>query len=344
MAFFGVTREIISEVKRHPNADKLDLCRLKGIDFQFVTGREQFKEGDEVIYFPIDALIPQPILQNLGLDGRLSGKEKNKVRTVKLRGEISQGIVGDKSLVPDELRGADEITTYLGVTKYEPPVVPCKSGLLVPLPEGQTVYDLEGCDRYPDVAENLMNIPVTITEKLEGQNFSITKLKDGTIFVNQRNYSIRPTDGGEHDLWKAARTTGLLDLAQSFFENHHVVIYGEALGPGIQGNYYGLKDHTIKVFDIMIDGEYLPGEDFLEWFFMIQRPELSVPVLAKGVNLKVWLNGKTIKDASNGKSLLVDKLREGIVIKPHIREYHNDKIGRLILKQRSPEYLAKEAE
>jgi RNA ligase (TIGR02306 family) len=344
MAFFGVTRERISEAKHHPNADRLDICKLVGLEFQFVTGRDEFKVGDEVIYFPIDSLIPLPILGRLGLEGKLAGREKNKVKTIKLRGEISQGLVSKTDLVPPELRSPENITNYLGVTKYEPPIVPCKAGLLVPLPEGQSVYDIEGCDRYPDVAELMMDLPVLITEKLDGMNFSITKLKDGTVFVNQRNYSIKPTADGEHDLWKAARTTGLLDIAIDGFKDHHVVIYGEALGPGIQGNYYGFKDHTIRVFDIMVDGEYVAGEDFLEQFFIFDRSDLSVPVLAKGVSLRVWLNGKTIKEASNGKSVYVDKLREGIVIKPWIKEEHNDRIGRLILKQRSPEYLAKEAE
>ena len=55
--------------------------------------------------------------------------------------------------------------------------------------------------------------------------------------------------------------------------------------------------------------------------------------------LREYLNGKTIRYASNGKSVLADTKREGIVIKPLIEEFHPI-LHRLLIKQRSPEYLA----
>jgi hypothetical protein len=68
---------------------------------------------------------------------------------------------------------------------------------------------------------------------------------------------------------------------------------------------------------------------------------MLVPCLAKKVKLKTWLNGKTLAEAANGESLLHKTLREGIVIRPILENYDADIGGRLILKQISPEYLAK---
>jgi hypothetical protein len=46
------------------------------LPFEFVIKKGQFKKGDTVLYFPIDSLIPQWVLEKLGLVGKLSGSEK----------------------------------------------------------------------------------------------------------------------------------------------------------------------------------------------------------------------------------------------------------------------------
>lgn len=71
MSEFAVTIERIGEVWNHPNADRLDLARVDGMSFQFIVGRDQYKVGDLVVYFPIDSLLPQNIVEKLGLVGKL---------------------------------------------------------------------------------------------------------------------------------------------------------------------------------------------------------------------------------------------------------------------------------
>ena len=65
----------------------------------------------------------------------------------------------------------------------------------------------------------------------------------------------------------------------------------------------------------------------------------TVPILCESITLREWLGDKTVQEASNGKSILIDKLREGIVIKP-VDEERVDGFGRLFIKQRSADYLA----
>ena len=98
------------------------------------------------------------------------------------------------------------------------------------------------------------------------------------------------------------------------------------------------------LFDAKLDGTYLNAKPFEELF----APQNRVPVIASGGILRDWLAGRTLQEASNGMSLLNPKVRrEGVVIKPMVEEsidFGDGCLQRLILKQRSPEYLAKEGD
>jgi len=165
MAFFGVTLETIERVWPHPNADRLDLARLVGLGFQFVVARGRHVPGERVVYFPVDALLPAWVVERLGLTGKLAGSARNRVKTITLRGEVSQGLVGDpKALLGEDWAArawtSEELTARLEVTKYEVPVSFSTAGLLLPLPDGVGVYDIEGADRFPAAAEALLYKPM----------------------------------------------------------------------------------------------------------------------------------------------------------------------------------------
>lgn len=346
MAFFGVTIEAIGNVAPIPGADRIEVATLQGKDFQFVIARGAFAAGDRCLYFPVDSLLPAPLAESLGVAGKLAGRDKNRVKTVKLRGQISQGIVALPSLVPAEIlaQGPAAITAHLGVTKHDPPEIVCNDATLVELPDGVSVYDLEGADRYTQQAALLFEGDVMVTEKVEGSNFSVLVRPDGALLVNQRTKTIVPREGVEHTFWKIAREQRVLDFARSLGDKHPglpLLIYGEAIGPGIQGNLYKLKGHELRLFDIRIGGAWLSPGDFLDAVasFFGSPDKLVAPVLHRGP-LASWLAGRSIKEASNGRSLLADVPREGVVIRPAVERTVPD-FGRLVLKQRSPEYLAK---
>jgi RNA ligase (TIGR02306 family) len=340
MSFFGVTIETINTVKRHPQADRLDIATLAGSTFQFVVGRESYVPGDKVVYFPIDSILPERVQEQLGLTGKLSGKKKDRVKTVRLRGEISQGIVGPASLAA-ACKG--DLTEFFGVTKYEPPEVPCKNGRLHALPEGLSMYDIEGADRYAEVAQELMNQRVLITEKLEGSNFSVTyNPETDEAFVSQRRFTIVPDGEEDHSYWAVAKRTGLLHKAKRISQSYGetVTLYGEFIGPGFQKNIYRLSELDVRVFDIKVGYNWIDVDSFVN--LCTSMGIAMVPILGQNVLLADWLCGRTIQEASNGTSALLDTRREGIVIRP-MREQRSEKLGgRLILKQRSPEYLERE--
>lgn len=350
MSTFAVTIEEIAKVWTHPNADLLEMAQLSSMTFQFVIGKGQFKAGDQVVYFPVDSLLPVPIIEKLGLAGKLSGKEKNRVKTVRLRDQISQGVVASPVvLLPaGEYTVGQDVTDLLGVTKYEAPLIPSQAGNLVRLPDMVSVYDIEGAERFAAiVADYLMDQPVMITEKLEGSHFAASLLADDRIVISQRNYAIEPVPGKVHDWHKVAQTSGLIEklprikayLAELLPTTIYVLtVRGEVLGPGVQKNIYKLPDHRVLLFELEVNGTPLDATLYRQ---IMEAFELDhAPVLAYDVTLRDWLNGQALNVASNGKSQLhPETLREGIVIRP-LQEARDSNLGRVIIKQRSPEYLA----
>ncbi len=348
MSIFAVELKKISKIYPHPNADRLELGQVEGMTYQFVVQKGLYKSGDEVVYFPVDSLLPQDLVQQQNIANFLGGKEKNRVKTCRLRGEISQGYVAPVQSIKDFLKAEtlpSDLTEMLKVTKYEPPEVMTRAGTLVRLPEQVYVYDIEGCDRFPEIVEKLMDERVFITEKLEGSNMATAIDAEKKIHVCQHNYAIENIEGKEeHMFWQISKNEGFIEALNLLQTNHFpgcaVTIRSEALGPEIQGNYYNFKKFTARIFDIEVNRKAIEFSELEVLLDKIGLKEKFVPVIAYNVVLREWLNGKTLQQASNGRSILVDRIREGIVIKP-VKEQFIVGFGRLFLKQRDPIYLDK---
>ena len=343
MAFFAVTLEKIAEIRPHPNADRLEVAALHGLAFQFCIRKGDYAVGDAVVYFPVDSLLPAEVVAQLGVGNMLAGSAKNRVKTVQLRGQISQGLVCRPESVLNEPPEGLDLTAKLGVTKYEPPEIFAANAILLPLPSGVGVYDIEGADRYLRALELLLDLPVLITEKVEGTNHATVLTDTGEAVVCQRGNRIVELPDSENTYCKVAREQGLLEfVAQVPHEPGQLVaLRGELIGPGIQKNIYGLKKPVVRLFDVKVGHRYLHAEAFLQLV-----PEAwRVPVLSCGPTLRQWLAGRTVQQAADGKSAWADRLREGIVVRPLVEQLADFGDGhpqRLILKQRSPLYLAKE--
>lgn len=390
MAFFGVTLEVIDKLEPIPGADRIVKATLRGIDFSFVVGKGQFEEGATCVYIPVDSILPLSLQEKLNLVGKLSGKDKNRVRTIKLKGTFSEGIAVSTDVVAELLQKSkkptpEELTAFLGITKYDPEIkadkdaeavahaaksrwpwyrrwahrlfskrifnwmFPPKGGCLMPLNElGISVYDIEGCNRHKHVVEALMDKPVYVTLKVEGQNAAVLWRK-GKVWVNQRRYSIAKSS--ENTIWQIAEKQNLIKFAEQVANAHNaseVLVYFEACGSndgasGISGNVYKFKDFRGYVFDIKVDGKYLPMklaiQDYREFF---GNTDFFAPVLCAGLTLGEWLDGRTVEKAAEVKGVLRkcdSTLEEGIVIHP-AEEYEERGLGRVILKFRSLPYKA----
>lgn len=344
-------------VTKHPNADSLDIVKLKGFSYTLISGLDNFKIGDLCIFFPIDSVIPLPVLERMDMVGKFDRADKNCVKTKKLRGVVSQGFIITPAkfadLLPSELYDGLNVTEALGIETYEPPAPKIvQDGRLRPLPLNVYKYDIEGVQKFDDALNYLMDKSVVISEKLEGMNFTIACDSDGRVSVCSRNYAIELTDEEEHDFHKTAHRLGLFETIKEIFNTvqedyssapylnlQTVALRGEFIGPNVQGNIYALKEHAVRFFDLEVNGIPISHPDFIR-FSQIYNFE-TVPYLVSGKPLAAVLEEKTFLEYSDGMSLLKgDQRREGVVVKPVIEENFWG-LGRLQLKARSPEYLMK---
>lgn len=178
-------------IEPHPNADALEIAKIG--DYRSIVRKGQYTSGQLGVYIPEQAVLPSWLITALGLEGRLAGKAKNRVKAVKLRGVLSQGLVYpvkdahvDGAMRPTDAGPGSTVTTYvefdngqiigvgegdvvtefLGITKYEP-VIPTSMSGEVRAAAGCTLkYDIENIKKYPDVLSS--DEPVYVTEKLHG--------------------------------------------------------------------------------------------------------------------------------------------------------------------------------
>lgn len=103
----------INDLKTIENADKICIAIVDG--WQCIVKKDEFKIGDEVIYIEIDSIVPERE------EFEFLRKRNFRVRTIKLRGYVSQGLVLPLSFLPDKKYNLDDdVTDILGITKYDP--------------------------------------------------------------------------------------------------------------------------------------------------------------------------------------------------------------------------------
>jgi len=194
MSTFNVTIKRIRAIEPHPNADALEFAVIDG--YRSIVKKGEFKEGALIAYIPEGALIPAWLLKKQRLwredksIGALSGKEGNRVKAIRLRGELSQGLCVstapaptgaahaiqlEDTVTPDgtvlevwqAVTEGQDVATLLGITKYEPPIPVSMAGEVFNAGQELTLgFDVENWKAYPEVLQE--GEPVVFTEKLHG--------------------------------------------------------------------------------------------------------------------------------------------------------------------------------
>ena len=292
---------------------------------------------------------------------------------------------------------SQEITDHLNITKYEPPEVGEENqkasvfrqtspnqwpwyrrmsqkylgetitrrlfgkapNELIPLTHlGVPVYDIEGCNRYPKVVEQLMDEPVWITLKIEGQNAAVHYKQSKWWFlpdyvgVNQRRYAV--TFNKHNHLWKIAESHDFTGFAKYLGKKYkkEILVYFEAAGSdnganAITGNIYKWNQHKGFVFDIKVGDRFLNMPEMIAEYnrYFSEDTSKLVPFVCYGLTLREWLASRgydSVEDAA-AKTMDIlhktdDKLEEGIVIHPQTESYCHALQGCTILKYRSKPY------
>lgn len=129
------------KIEPHTNADTLEIACIDG--YKSCVRKSEFKTGDLGVYIPEASIVPEWMLEKMNLVGKLSGSQKNRVKIIKLRSQISQGLI--YPLIPFE--GKWMLETVQAPIKFPHPSNK-PTTLLIPVTEGQDVADILGIRKY----------------------------------------------------------------------------------------------------------------------------------------------------------------------------------------------------
>lgn len=317
-------------------ADAIEKATVLG--WQLVVKKGDFKVGDLAIYCEIDSLMPdKPEFEFLKPRGM-------RIKTVRLRGQVSQGICFPLSILPNdfEIKEDADCTEALGIIKYEPAIPACLAGKVkgkfptfIPKTDETRVQVLQ------KVLDKYKGTICYATEKLDGSSATFY-YNNGEFGVCSRNLEL--LEDAENSFWKVARQIDLENKLKSVGKN--IAVQGELIGEGIQGNKLRLKGQTVRFFNAFdIDKfEYLNWENGFEMFELLQLP--TVPIVKHYYELENDIEA-IVKMATIKSNINTEVWAEGIVIRPHketidlLLSNENFNNGRVSFKAINPEFLLK---
>ena len=323
----------IHEVLNHENADTLEICKVGG--WQVVTRKGEFLKDQMAIFVEIDAWVPTelaPFLSKGKEPREHNGVKGEKLRTIRLRGVVSQGLLLpiDKteeqyfiSSQPFEgcpygsmvfVEEGQDVSEVLGIQKYEPPV----SAQLAGQTKGNfpSIFFKTDQERIQNLSRDLeewisQGLEFEVTEKLEGSSMTCYLLEDGTFGVCSRNLDLKRDEN--NTFWATAIKLDIEGKMKAYFgekPEKAVCLQGELIGEGIQKNIYGLKGHDFRVFDIQeAGGNYFK---YIERWGALKTMQIkSAPFMGQTTCKPM----QEMLDMSTGNSLLANTKREGVVWK-----------------------------
>lgn len=309
----------IDNIRPIDGADKIELAIVGG--WNVVVAKDVgHKVGDVVVYCEIDSFLPiREEFEFLRKSSykKMGEQEGFRLKTIRLRGQISQGLILPMSIFGDfgwtAYEGLD-VTERLGIVKYEPPIPAELAGKV----KGQFPSFISKTDE-----ERVQNLTKEyeewkyqskhqfyVTEKLDGSSATYY-VKDGEFGVCSRNLELLETEG--NTFWKVARELDLENKMKSLGKN--IALQGELIGEGIQKNRYKIKGQTVRFFNVFdIDNHKRLGiHDLINVVEDIMDLN-CVPYLLLPFPLP-----ETVEDMvkfAEGKSQLNDNTeREGVVVR-----------------------------
>lgn len=290
--------ETIKELRPIEGADKIVLATV--LDWNVIVKKDEFSVGDKCVYIEIDSVVPSPEPIYDETTGELKGfgkpeyehfafleKRKWKIKSMKMRGVISQGIVfklSDLKLEADLAVGTD-VTERLGVTEV---IEDAEEAGLNTSPNKwildkylmrfawyrnfKKAHRVSGSWRsewpsqsdetnvqkvWSKMNEQYPNDTWIKTEKIEGQNMTVVvTTKKGWFGRTKKKFEVlsrtRNLVGGDLQgpFWRTFRRMELGEKLSNLPGDVTWFIRGEHVGPGIQKNIYQLKETNFVVFDV----------------------------------------------------------------------------------------------
>lgn len=276
----------VKAIRAIPDADMIEVVTVDGWDVvsQKAVGH---KVGDLVCYFEIDSFLPvreEFEFLRKGCYRSIEGLgEGFRLRTIKLRGQVSQGLIIPLRELDienkDSLKEYDDLTEVLGVIKFDPPIPTQLQGEVkgnfpgfIPKTDQeriQNIYYQAHLGQMYEASLKLDGSSMTVygyTEKIADE-----EVEEGYYFelvtgVCSRNMDYKINSVNESNSF--VRIYHKYDLDKKLKEamrkfGFEMAVQGELMGPGIQGNREKLSEHEFfvySVFNINTQKYLLPSE------------------------------------------------------------------------------------
>ncbi len=318
-----------------------NILKAKVLGWELVIKKGEFAVGDFCIYCEVDSLLPdKPEFEFLRA-------KSFRIRTIRLRGQISQGICFPLSYLPEsfEIEEGADCTDAMGIIKYEPPFDPgsaCLGGnakgkfpSFIPKTDETRVQILQ------NVLAKYAGQACYVAEKLDGSSATYY-IRDGVFGVCSRNLEIE--EDSQNTFWKVAKALSIEEKMRSL--NGNYALQGELVGEGIQYNKMRMKGNTVFFFNLFkIDTfEYVSYANFMRLMKELELP--TVPVLNDNFILPDSISD--LVEMSKIKSSLQPAMwAEGIVIRLLDEKLDRSLLrdlgghGRISFKVINPEFLLK---
>ncbi len=259
-----VSVRIIDAVEPIGGADNIESVKVGG--WTVVVKKGEFKAGDECVYFEIDSALPldRPEFEFLRPRGvkEIDGREYHVLKTVRLKGVYSQGLVLPAGSLYDV--ATLSLESHYEVIKYEPPVPANMKGQIVgkyPTHLGMKT-DSERAQNLSEHWGEIYQQSWKASEKVDGQSVSFWFDPDdsqGAVHVASRNWEVVELPSFNAWLYKNAT-----------YEERHgelvgVLVQGEFFGEGVQGNPLGIKGNAYQVFSVWRNGLLLDHRNWPAW-------------------------------------------------------------------------------
>lgn len=332
----------VTAIREIPNADAIVSYEIDE-GWSVVDKKDAYTVGDQVIYVMIDGWVPHSIAPFLskGKEPReYNGVKGEKLRTIRLRGSLSQGLILPISVLGERVSRADrglcdvflkrdernniicgvnaelgaDVSHFLNIQKWEPPpefLNADSKGLFPSFLQKSDQTRIQNLWRDNRALFARLDILYEVTEKLEGQSLT-AYFNNGQFGVCSRNLELKDSD---NTFWNTARKYDLQAKLSSIGKN--IAIQCEQCGPGISGNIYGMTEHKLYVYDIFdIDSQrYLSPDERNDMLAKLDLPHAPVVYQSHGgfSTLQEYL------DFADGYSVLPfnKTLREGLVFKAY---------------------------
>lgn len=345
-----VTIRRAKKVSPIKNADVIERITVDG--WNVVSKVDTFTEGQFGVFFEVDSGLPveDSRFDFLSKSGskNFHGKDVYRIRTVKLRGVISQGLFLPLTDFPEienylMLNNIDidyaakermDFSFLLDVVKYEPPLKVRGSESAGDFPYWIRKTDQERINNvYDEFSEQFKHDEFIATLKMDGSSSTIAYITDSEKFYDTLNTD---DDGGQ--LFVCSRSQTLKDGSAPFhhavdslklhdkLKKHHfttgrsLAFQGELLGRGIQGTREKIYDYTIHVFSIYD----IERQHYLPWDEVVNIcKELSIPHVKELGRFKPFElfddSEEFIEYANNVEPVHAD-IPEGVVFMHHNAE------------------------